>query len=137
MPIGRPRNTPGHAEAHQYVCRANTFDEEKQRAIICGADVPPGELTYLAHNSRSGAFLALCVHHRQALAETVDDWFSAEVGVGRLLASYTELPDGRLVSQTELRELLLAAGEEISKNGPLTDRQVNKAVKLKLAADAG
>ena len=130
MPFGRPQTRPGWAEEGQFRCLVNTYDMEKDEAIICGKPVPEGELTHVALNSRSGQYLALCTRHRGALEETMDEWFSASVGFGRLLASLTELRSGRLVSNTELREILLRHEVPVPKNGPLTPEQTVKAVAL-------
>lgn len=131
MPYGRPQTRPGWAQEGQYKCLVNRYDQEADEAFICGKDVPEGELTHVALNSRSGQYLALCTKHREALEETMEEWLSASVGFGRLLASLTQLRGGRLVSHTELREILMEHGDAVPKNGPLTDEQQVRAVLLK------
>jgi hypothetical protein len=118
-----------YAKPGEYTCLYRYWDDERQAVVACGGAVPEGELTSLAFNAFSATFLALCVRHREALAESMQEWLAAGVGQGRVDSTRDELRDGKLVSHTRLRAELLKHGLA-GKNGPLNLEQRLKGVEL-------
>jgi hypothetical protein len=110
------------------------WDEGSERVVPCGGEVPEGELTSLALNTRSAAFLALCKRHREALAESVESFMTAAVGQGTISSARVELHEGRLVSHTRLREALMRQNLA-GKQGPLTEEQELTGVELLYGPD--
>ena len=134
---GRPRTAIDSAAEGQYECRFNWVDVKTERRVACGHPVPEGPLTHLALNNRSGEYLALCAYHRLALRDLVEDWLSTAVGTGRLLAQLTELPDGRLLSQAQLKEALAEHTDyDSSRNGPLPRELEMRGVELVAGPEA-
>lgn len=127
--MGRPKTKIEYAEPDQYNCLLKIFDRDRDRWVLCGDPVPEGDLPSLAHNSASATFLALCKRHRQALAETIEEYRTAAIGQGAVKAARVELSEGRLVSHSRLREALVARNLA-GKNGPLTDEQELTGVEL-------
>lgn len=131
---GRPKTAHEYAQPDQYHCLMKLFDQEKDRYYVCGEPVPEGELPSLAYNAASSTFLALCARHREALREIVEDYLGAAVGQGTVRAARVELTEGRLVSHSRLREVLMQR-DLASKNGPLTEEQELAGVELLYGAE--
>lgn len=112
-------------------CRFNRYDSVKDVATVCGREVPPGELTWIALNSRTGDRLALCDEHRNLLADLLEPYLSASVGVASLVGAYTELPDTRLISEAELRQILIDNEVSVPKRGPLAPDMRYRAIKYR------
>ncbi|MFI0265624.1 hypothetical protein [Streptomyces luteogriseus] len=132
--MGRPRTAREYVRQGEEYCRFKVWDEDSERVVPCGGEVPEGELTSLALNTRSATFLALCKKHRRALAESVEEWMSAAVGQGTVSSTRVELHQGQLVSHTRLREALMQRNLA-GKNGPLTDEQELVGVELLYGED--
>ncbi|MFH9606884.1 hypothetical protein [Streptomyces sp. NPDC017448] len=103
---------------------------------MCGKPVPPGELTHLSLNSRSGHYLALCAECRTDLEEEMLHWMAARVGVGQLQSALLELPNKELVSHGDLRKVLIENGALTRKQGPLTQEELEYAVELRDGPEA-
>jgi hypothetical protein len=129
------KQRPGYASRGQYQCRRNTYDPATRKILsVCLKPVPPGELTYVAVNTLSGHYLALCKGCRKELDGVMEEWISASEGSARLLAELTKLPNGELVSETALRELLDEVGErDADKKGPLSATERKRAIELEMA----
>lgn len=112
-------------------CRYNSYDAVKDVAKVCGKRVPPGELTWLALNSRTGDRPVLCEEHRRQLEVDLAPYRSASVGVAAIVGAYTELPDTRLISEAELRQILIDNEVSVPKRGPLTPDMRYRAIKYR------
>lgn len=124
-------------------CRRNTYDRNTGVAIVCGREVPPGPLTAIALNSMNPINPVLCAEHRQELA----DWFEDLTAASRPVRSRRmetilvdlvdpdgELPGrpGELVSEYELRQILVEMGGKPAAKGPLGAEARQAAIKEKL-----
>lgn len=123
----------GYAAAGEYVCKyPEKYDTEIDQVAICGRRVPEGPLPWMAIDSRHGSYLALCLKHRRMLKEAAKPFLAATVETGRLLAKSIELADGRLVSHTDIRQILQQhLGEEApTASGPLPGSWVLRGIEL-------
>lgn len=106
-------------------------DEESGTVTVCRQPVPSGALTYSAINSPTGYYLMLCTECRAAMAEDMAPYMAAAVSRGQMTGAVTELPEGVLMSEEEMREVLREREGPVSNKGPLGKERRIRAVRYK------
>jgi hypothetical protein len=95
-------------------------DKSAGSVQVCRKPLPPGTLPYAAHNSGTGKYLMLCTDCRQEHEEVNKNFLAAEVYSERLEGSFTQLREGKLISEEEMKDILQEREDQPRKRGPLS-----------------